>query len=190
MLMQIGQKPDSDFKEPIGMLEDCHKRILYFLNDLTALAETAEALSDNRRKSLEAGLKYFREGAPRHTADEEESLFPQLRRLPGPQMRSVFTTLASLEGDHRWADERHREVDAIGSRWLAEGDLSQGERLRLKALLEALLRVYERHIALEETEVFSAAKVLLSVTEKETLGKEMASRREIVLRNENGNCVT
>jgi len=39
VLMQIGQKKESDFSEPIGMLEDCHKRILYFLKTLVTLAD-------------------------------------------------------------------------------------------------------------------------------------------------------
>ena len=75
MLTQIGQKKESDFSEPLGMLQDCHKRILYFLKTLVTLAGTGtgQPLDQDRRISLEKALRYFREAAPKHTADEEES---------------------------------------------------------------------------------------------------------------------
>ena len=34
-----------------------------------------EPLDDETRHALELALRYFREAAPKHTADEEESLF-------------------------------------------------------------------------------------------------------------------
>lgn len=182
--MQIGQKPESDFSEPIGMLEDCHKRIIHFLKVLATVAGTSggEELSSDLRKSLDTALRYFRESAPRHTADEEESLFPQLRRKGGANLQAVFANIDGLEADHRWADSQHQEVDAIGRRWLSQDALPEDDRMRMKAILDTLLRFYERHIALEESEVFSAARSLLSVAEKEKLGREMAQRRGVVRR--------
>lgn len=182
--MQIGQKPESDFSEPIGMLEDCHKRIIHFLKVLAALTAIGggEELSSDRRKSLETALRYFRESAPRHTADEEESLFPQLRRKGGADLQAVFANIDNLETEHRWADSQHQEVDAMGQRWLSQGTLSDNDHLRMKTILDTLLRFYERHIALEESEVFSAARLLLSATEMEKLGQEMAQRRGVVRR--------
>lgn len=183
MLMQIGQKPESDFNEPIGMLEDCHKRIIHFLKVLAALSEIEgeKELCSDMRKSLETALRYFRESAPRHTADEEESLFPQLRCKESANIQAVFANIDGLEADHRWADSQHQEIDAIGRRWLLQGTLLDEDRLRMKTILDTMLRFYERHIALEESEVFSAARSLLSALEIEKLGREMAQRRGIVL---------
>src|ERR1051326_135049 len=38
MPIVIGGKPESDFTDPIGMLGDCHRRIVRFLHVLVALA--------------------------------------------------------------------------------------------------------------------------------------------------------
>jgi hypothetical protein len=118
--MQIGQKKESDFSEPIGMLEDCHKRILYFLKTLVTLADIGRErpLSPDQRISLENALRYFRESAPNHTADEEGSLFPRLRRSGAPQVREIFSKLDSLELDHRQADDQHQQVETICRQWL------------------------------------------------------------------------
>lgn len=177
MLMQIGQKPESDFSEPIGMLEDCHKRIHYFLQLLAALAESAgtDPLSPDERDSLEKSLRYFREAGPRHNADEEESLFPELRRHP--ETLAVIDRLTALEADHRWAEEQHREIDTIGRRWLAAGVLRLSDRSRLHALIRPLMHFYSHHIDIEEREVFPAARRTLSALERERVGKGMAERR-------------
>src|SRR5690348_5412736 len=108
MLLQIGQKPESDFREPIGMLEDCHKRILFFLKNLVRVASEAgsEPLIPSQRDVLQKALRYFRESAPRHNADEEESLFPRLRQLDGSQIGEMFARIDSLENEHRWADHQ------------------------------------------------------------------------------------
>jgi hemerythrin-like domain-containing protein len=184
MLLQIGQKPESDFREPIGMLEDCHKRILFFLKNLIRVVSSAgpESLNADQRDVLESALRYFRESAPRHTADEEESLFPRLRQLDRPQIDEVFARIDSLENEHRWADQQHLEVDQICRRWLNAGTCQETELNRLRTILDGLLGFYERHIRLEETEVFSAARALLSDSGKQSIGQEMARRRGIDLK--------
>ena len=179
MLMQIGQKPESDFHQPIGMLEDCHKRILFFLKSLIKVAAEFETgpLDPGHRVTLEKALKYFRESAPRHTADEEESLFPRLREIEGPRIDELFARIDSLENEHRWADQQHLEVDTICRRWLENGVCPENERAQLQTILGELLSFYERHIQIEESEVFTAARELLSDSGKETMGQEMAHRR-------------
>jgi hemerythrin-like domain-containing protein len=183
MFMQIGQKPESDFHEPIGMLEDCHKRILFFVKGLITLTSEADAqsLDPGYRVTLEKSLKYFREAAPRHTADEEESFFPRLRQIDSPAIDELFIKIDSLETDHRWADQQHLEVDAICRPWLQKSAISDKDRRQLQAILNNLLGFYERHIRLEETEVFSAARNLLSASGKETIGQEMAQRRNLTM---------
>jgi hemerythrin-like domain-containing protein len=83
MAVTIGAKRESDFTDPLGMLSDCHRRVERFLRvliDVTVQEQGAE-LSTEQQAALEAGLRYFREAAPKHTADEEESLFPRLAEL-------------------------------------------------------------------------------------------------------------
>lgn len=183
MLTQIGQKRESNFSEPIGMLEDCHKRIQYFLRTLVRLAEFGQQreLKGDERAALQTALRYFREAAPKHTADEEESLFPRLRRIDSPQVQELFAKVDRLQSEHRQADEQHAAVDAIGSEWLATGHLDPQEGARLAALLGNLSELYKEHIPLEETEVFPVAKNVLSTPAQESMGQEMARRRGIVI---------
>ncbi len=191
MLTQIGQKKESDFSQPIGMLEDCHKRILYFLKTLVTLARTGKEhpLDHDRHISLEKALRYFREAAPKHTADEEESLFPRLRRIDPPQVREIFSKLDDLEADHRHADSQHLEIETIGRRWLLTGVLNFDDGARLTTVLGSLSRLYDRHISLEETEIFSVARTILPEPAKQTLGQEMAKRRGAVLSDSNASIV-
>lgn len=181
MLMQIGQKPEHDFNEPIGMLEDCHKRILHFIRTMVSLTESVGAapLDVEGRDSLERSLRYFREAAPRHNADEEESLFPHLRGHSDAQNEQIFARIASLATDHRWVEAQHVEIDAIGSRWLTAGGLRSYDHARLRTLVHSLWLFYEHHIEIEENEVFPAARRILTATERSTVGREMAERRGI-----------
>jgi hemerythrin-like domain-containing protein len=97
----IGAKRESDFTDPVGMLGDCHRRIVRFLHILVSLAieESGGPLSDQQRTLLATSLRYFREAAPKHTADEEESLFPRLRSLYLPGLETV---LARIEVTSKW----------------------------------------------------------------------------------------
>jgi len=179
MLTQIGAKPESDFSEPLGTLSDCHKRIQYFLKDLVRLAEgTSNATLDlDRRVALERALRYFRESAPRHTADEEESLFPRLRAMNDERLHSAWVKIEQLQKDHERADVAHRIVDGIGVRWLEDGVIDAEDADRLKANLDALSELYERHLAVEDKEIFPIAATVLSASDQIEMGRQMASRR-------------
>ena len=81
MPVQIGAQSHS-FSDPTGLLSDCHRRIEMFLGTLERVASVIDRpLTEETRPALESALRYFREAAPKHTADEEESLFPRLRQM-------------------------------------------------------------------------------------------------------------
>ncbi len=179
MPITIGAKRESDFTDPIGMLGDCHRRIERFLSVIKRLASERHgaALNEQEQNALAASLTYFREAAPKHTADEEESLFPRMRGADSAGMRLLFDRIDALEGDHRTAMELHSEVDKLGQFWLSRDQLSPEEASHLVALAGRLATLYERHIALEDTEVFPAATRVLSAADREAIGSEMAARR-------------
>jgi len=175
----IGDKPESDFNDPIGLLEDCHRRIEKFLNVLLTLAEQAQGkqLTNEQRVAIETSLQYFRIAAPKHTADEEESLFPRMRASPHPRAKELLSELDHLHTDHVTADQNHRGVDELFRRWLADGFLSAPELVRLTSLLQSLRDNYARHIKEEETQLFPNAARILTNNELEAVGVEMARRR-------------
>ena len=181
MLMRIGQSADHGFDAPLGLLSDCHRRIERFLSLLVTVADTRRGaeLTALEREALAAALHYFRTAAPRHSADEEQSLFPRLRSSTDPQARAAVARLDRLESDHRVAEDHHDAVDMLGRRWLREGTLRAGEARGLREHLMSLERLYRNHIALEDQELFPAAERFLSASDIEAVGREMAARRDV-----------
>lgn len=181
MPISIGARRESDFTDPIGMLGDCHRRIERFLGVLVSIAAEQKGgpLNEGQRTALVTSLRYFREAAPKHTADEEESLFPRLRQAGDTAALAVLARVDSLEQDHERAAKIHDEVDGLYRRWLSTGALSAAESSRLAAEMDQLSSLYRNHIAIEDTEVFPVAATVLSKAERVRVGAEMAARRGV-----------
>ena len=181
MPITIGAKRESDFTDPIGMLADCHRRIERFLNVLVVMAARGKEgpLTEQHRTALATSLRYFREAAPKHTADEEESLFPRLRRIDPARTRAILARIDCLEQDHECAGKVHDEVDRLGQLWLTRGQLSPTEASRLSTLLDQLATLYRSHIAIEDKEVFPFAASMLGPSDCKSVGAEMAARRGV-----------
>lgn len=179
MPVVIGGKPESSFADPIGLLTDCHRRIERFLSVLSTVSRQARggSLSDEQRNSLDTALRYFREAAPKHTADEEESLFPRLRAIDRPEAQSVLATVDELARQHIEADVAHAEVDRLGQSWIDRGSLSEVDAARFAELVAQLQALYRGHISTEEGELFPAAAKVLDKAQRDAIGEEMAARR-------------
>ncbi len=176
MAIQIGAKPDSGFDDPIGMLKDCHRRIERFLGVLCVVVDRAQgrSLTDEERAAVQAALQYFRTGGQRHTADEEESLFPRLRKSAAES----FEQLDRLEGDHREANDLHGSVEQSYSNWIASGELGSLETKQLLAQTARLQQLYSDHIEIEESSVFARASQVLDGNTIVTIGTEFRLRRQ------------
>jgi hemerythrin-like domain-containing protein len=173
MPIQIGQR-ESDFTNPLGLLSDCHRRIERFLSVLSKVARERRGgpLSPDESAAVERALRYFREAAPKHTHDEEDSLFPRIR-----DSREAVVMMDELEADHTTADSAHREVDSLGRRWVKDGSLPEDSAARLIEVLDQLQGLYARHIGIEDRELFPLAARLLDREKLTAIGNEMASRR-------------
>lgn len=179
MPVPLGSKGQADFTQPIDLLMDCHRRIENFLGVLKRVVERYRdrELDQQARDALDTALNYFRQAAPKHTADEEESLFPRMRKADDPQAREVMATLQRLEADHRKAEVAHARVDEIGRRWLADGRLDSATHAEVRALLGEMMATYTRHIRLEDEEVFVLASKVLDSDALAAVGREMKQRR-------------
>lgn len=180
MSLQIGEQPLATFAQPLTMLRDCHRRVERFLDQLARVAGgPAGALAAVRRTALEEALRYFREAAPKHTADEEESLFPRLRTGTGTVPEVALKSLAALHAEHEAATPLHARVDELGRRWLEQDSLTAAEQAELAAQVARLQALYAGHIAVEEQEVFPLAERALSPDQLREVGREMAGRRQV-----------
>ena len=178
MPITIGQAPESNFHDPLGMLTDCHRRIKRFLETLIDVAEQARggALEEQQHQALETALQYFRDAAPKHTLDEEDSLFP-LIRIRAAASDAPFALLTDLHSDHVAVVSHHDAVDDLGRTWLSNGQLAVEDAGRFIDLLHGLRETYEEHIEIEETKLFPFAAKMLTPGDLQEMGKEMARRR-------------
>lgn len=174
--IQIGSPKPPGFDQPIELLKDCHRRIEYFLGALSgAIARNRRGpLDAEGREHLSRAIEYFRSGLPRHTRDEEDSLFPRLQTAP-----ELSACLASLTGEHR---EEESAMEDLLRRLepVAQGEALPADTLDGLAQAAGALRArYAAHIAREEEELFPAAARLLSEAELSAVGEEMAARRGV-----------
>jgi hemerythrin-like domain-containing protein len=183
MTIQIGGQRDAGFDEPLRLLSDCHRRIERFLDILLRVTRASNGgkLDEESRRALVTALRYFREAAPKHAADEEDSLFPRMRSKPAGQDASLMAVVARLESDHEVVREGHDQVEQLGNRWLEQNALPEAEVRKLVDHLENLQRAYAEHINIEDTHVFPAAGRMLEPAELAEIGREMASRRGLIV---------
>ena len=176
MAIQIGAKLDSGFNDPIGMLKDCHRRIESFLGILCLVVQRAQGrtLTDEERDGIESALRYFRTGGQRHTADEEQSVFPRLRKVASDALEQID----SLEKDHREANHLHDSVERSYSIWIECGSLSPTETSSLLAETARLKQLYSDHIEVEEAIVFARAVQVLDSDAIAEIGAEFRHRRQ------------
>lgn len=153
-----------------------------FMGVLGRVAQIIDSSPEEEvRQSLETTLRYFREAAPKHTADEEESLFPRLRTVEFPQLRAALAKLEELELDHRSSEPLHLRVDRLGQEYLSKGRLSEAQIAEFRDSVSELSAMYLRHIEVEDKILFPAAAQALSDVDKRMIAEEMAKRRAVPL---------
>lgn len=133
-------------------------------------------LNSDHQQALSRALTFFVEMAPKHTADEERSLFPRLRAMGEP-----LPELAALETDHQTAEHWHNEIDLLGRLWIESLILDPSQRDSFHQRVAQLKELYRAHIAVEESIIFPLAKLRLPVNTQEEVRREMVSRRAITL---------
>ncbi|MGC9292915.1 MAG: hemerythrin domain-containing protein [Acidobacteriaceae bacterium] len=177
MAVQIGARPDSGSDDPIGMLQDCHRRIEHFLGIFLRVAEDARGrlLTPEEQAAIQAALHYFRTSGPLHNADEEQSLFPRIRN--GADL-DVLGHVEKLEAQHREAACLHGTIGHLFSVWTSNGTLPKKDGAALLSAIETLQHLYTRHIQVEETIVFPYAKGRLDAAAIREFGAEFRSRRK------------
>ena len=77
-------------------------------------------------------LRYFREAAPKHTADEELSLFPRMRACGGAEVEAALDRVAELEADHKRADQLHAKSIGYSRNGTTTGSLPEENETRLR----------------------------------------------------------
>jgi len=140
-----------------------------------------ECLAQERRldPALAASIAdYVADEMSIHVIDEEEDLFPLLRRRAGPG-DDVERVLGLLSREHS-EDDRLAEAIVNGLREAVyNGQEEIGPDLRMK--LRTFARRQRRHLAVENAVVMPLAEARLTMKDRAGLARRMAVRRGIHL---------
>lgn len=180
MGVQIDAKKLAGFDQPIEMMVDCHRRVEHFLDVMIQVEELyrGRALDEPARDALSACRSYFSDAAPNHTADEEVSLFPRMKKVL-PLDHPVQAAIERLMADHKVAERLHTRIDQCFDHWQScNGSLPTEQAERLRDDLHAICQHYAEHIRLEEAQVFPVAGGKLAPQQLKDIGKEMQVRRQ------------
>jgi len=167
--------PAPGFDEPLEMLYACHGRIQDQIATLEKLVpHLARAGCDGAaQEAARAVMRYFDSAGAHHHQDEEQDLFPILRRYAGERGRAdVLGALDNLALEHRTMDEVWARIRAR----LAEIAEARSPRLDIEQVAH-FAWIYRRHIMREEALAFGFAAEVLAPAERAALGARMAHRR-------------
>lgn len=168
-------EPAPDFDQPLAVLKHCHGKIrkqLATLDKLVAHLETHGAGVEVRQAATGV-LRYFRDAAPNHHADEEEDLLPLLRQVAAGDDAALLAELApAIETDHRQMEAAWATLEGPLQR-LAAGEAASLPRQDV----ERFARLYGQHMEKEEMHITPMAQRLFTPGQMEGLGQAMLARR-------------
>jgi len=172
--LQIEDMPLELLSAPIDwfFFEHLRHRQLCRLIDEVARSGEIEA------RSVARVVRFLRFERPLHILDEEEDLFPLLRRrsLSEDELEEV---LDQLSADHLADADRSAEARTILEQALAVGSLPEGGGAQ-QLLHEFASREWQ-HLALENAVVLPIARLRLSLKDLDGLAGRLAARRGLVL---------
>lgn len=137
------------------MLERCHRR----------LEETLATLADPTRQALDEALMFIDRSVKRHEDDEELSLFPRLVRVP--QLAPLLDRLTV----------QHRDQAAAIEDLRALLEAPKLDPVLAREIVARLSTSYAEHIAVEEKELFPAARAAFDADDLGGMASEMDARR-------------
>lgn len=160
---------------PLDRLEACHRRIEAHLALLERLVSDLRqhGCDGEAREAARFALRFFDSACAEHHRDEEEDLFPLLRRRAAELgCAEVSAVINELAGDHatmatQWSRLRRRlEALANGADELLASDDIAG-----------FTWLYRRHLEKESALILPFAREVLGAAECAAFGERMAARR-------------
>lgn len=165
----------TSFDAPLDALGACHARIETQLAALERLPAHLgrRGIDAAAREAALATLRFFDTSAADHQRDEDDDLFPLLRRRAGELERAeISAVINELEADHatmarQWAQLREL-LEAIAA----------GQAAPLAAAdVDGFAWLYRRHLEKESAIVLPFAREVLRPRECAAFGERMAARR-------------
>lgn len=166
-----------DFDQPIAVLKHCHDKIRRNLQTLQKLPAhlQAKGADEEAQQAAATVLRYFRDAAPNHHADEEEDLLPMLRQTAAGADKQLLDALAPQ------ILEEHEQMDALWAGLDKQLDaVAASKHAALNAAdAERFAALYTAHMEKEEGNIAPMARRLFSDAQMQQLGNAMRKRRNI-----------
>ncbi len=154
----------------------------YFLADhlrhraLCSLLKTFVDAKSAVREDADLAIAFLTRDLPLHRADEENDLFPALRRRARPE-DDLGGILAQLRADDRLTAPLADAIVAALSKLSGEGAVKL-DRQDIE-IMQAYAASEHRHIAIENAVVLAIAGVRLSRTDIKAISRGMKARRGV-----------
>jgi hemerythrin-like domain-containing protein len=165
-----------EIEDAVSLLLGCHERIRHFTAVALRLAESQQAPASDRIQAARSVLRYYTVALPLHEADENESVYPRLKKvlLPG-----------ELADANQQMIEQHKNIDAtvveLIPMWQeVEQNPEAQEALsdRLRDRTKRLSELWSAHLKLEEEQVIPALRRHLTPEDLRAIQQEMHDRRQ------------
>ncbi len=167
--------PPELIHEPLNWLFAEHYRHRQLCQLIERVGNATVLLSDEAHEIL----AFLRHDMPLHVIDEEDDLFPLLRRRcqPADELDAV---LGALSAEHRDDLEQARALIAALEQALADGRPPSHDRETRRLFTDFALHE-RRHIALENAVVLPIARLRLTAADLRSLSVRLAARRGVLL---------
>jgi hemerythrin-like domain-containing protein len=167
--------PPELIHEPLNWLFAEHYRHRQLCQLIERVGTATVLLADEAREIL----AFLRHDMPLHVIDEEDDLFPLLRRRCQPA-DELDAMLGALSAEHHDDLDRSRALIAALEQALADGR-SPGRDRESRRLFTDFAQHERRHIALENAVVLPIARLRLTAADLRSLSIRLAARRGVLL---------
>lgn len=170
----VGAPPARPSAAPLEMLQGCHVRIRHFMQLSRTLANSPSVAQDEIAEAAKAIYRYFSHALPLHEADENQTLYPRFNNgLLATPLREAAKAMVE---QHLAIDELVAELLELSNAIRLQPEILPTLARRLQHVTQALDRIFEAHLNMEETVIFPALEQF-PAAELETMAQEMQQRR-------------
>ncbi len=159
------------FHRPLAYISAEHLRQRVLCSVLDEIADEDGA----DRVKIDVALRFIKTSIGPHVMDEEEDLFPLLRRRAEPD-DEINAILGQLSQEHASDDlDARLLVDGLPS--FKTRKMPASQRASFRDLLRRFATNERRHLIVENAIVLPLAHARLTLADLDTLGRRMAARR-------------
>ena len=157
---------------PIEHLLACHRRIEERLATFERAGEMLDSAPEASLIAIQNSIRFMDLSGTLHTIDEEESVFPRLRKGLAADEREY---LDGLEADHREAEEVYGRVKTVAARLREQ--VTARDVAEYRDNVAKLAMMYRSHMASEDTVLVEMGRRGLTDEQLKTIQSEMRARR-------------